>query len=67
MDMFALIPSSALPGMKTLSACRHLPHKGGERLDARSSLHSFARRVPRVKSLPLVGRGWGGVFMEAIR
>jgi hypothetical protein len=37
------------------------PHKGGE-----DSWHSLApieaTAVPQVKPLPLVGRGWGGVF-----
>ncbi|WP_343229120.1 endonuclease domain-containing protein [Rhizobium lemnae] len=39
----------------------HLPHKGGEDL-----LHRYARigaeRMSRSQPLPLVGRGWGGVF-----
>ncbi|KKX30299.1 hypothetical protein YH62_12165 [Rhizobium sp. LC145] len=49
------IPSIIFP----LWPAGHLPHKGGE--DSRQRLLSMLEAVQRVKPLPLVGRGWGGV------
>jgi hypothetical protein len=56
-----MIHSMAITLGITLSGLPALPHKRGRKPVALSLPH-LSTAVRRVKSLPLVGRGWGGVF-----